>query len=402
MADKVNIEELIVSDMAKTYGEQIPHLLAHQLKNELDVYEFQPEDLNRIKYYVGDLYDKKILLYKSNLTNLKEPGTGTLHLLNYEYLLHANMSNKIKDGYAWPLLYILSVLPKIYKSKRFLYRIGDHHQKTTTKGMIAKTRVVSDRSVTLLKITPYRFWGNVNKVRNYDIPYNQKKDMIVWRGATTGNNKITPTRKSTLGKMRKLIKHTIRMTSNKEDVHLQDFLSKYFKDTIIWRRATTCKNKITPTRFDFVSKYSDESQIMNVGFSQIVQNKESYSDLVKGKMTLKEQLQYKFLVSLQGNDVASGLKWMLYSNSVVMMAKPTICSWAMEDQLKPFVHYLPLKDDFSNLEEVYQWAISNENACIEIANNATRFIEMFLDIRRELLIECEVMRRYLDNIEILD
>jgi len=86
----------------------------------------------------------------------------------------------------------------------------------------------------------------------------------------------------------------------------------------------------------------------------------------------------------------------------VMMAKPTICSWAMEDQLKPFVHYLPLKDDFSNLEEVYQWAISNENACIEIANNATRFIEMFLDIRRELLIECEVMRRYLDNIEILD
>ena len=376
MADKVNIEDLIVSDMAKTFGEQIPHLLAHQLKNELDVYEFQPEDLNRIKYYVGDLYDKKILLYKSNLTNLKELGDGRLQLLNYEYLLNANMSNKIKDGYAWPLLYILSVLPKIYKSKRFLYRIGDHHQKATTKGIIAKTRIVSDRSVTLLKITPYRHWGNVNKVRNTDIPYNQKKDMIVWRGATTGKNKITPTRHS--------------------------FLSKYFKDTIIWRRATTCKNKITPTRFDFVSKYFDESQIMNVGFSQIVQNKESYSDLVKGKMTLKEQLQYKFLVSLQGNDVASGLKWMLYSNSVVMMAKPTICSWAMEDQLEPFVHYLPLKDDFSNLEEIYQWAISNEDACIAIANNATRFIEMFLDIRRELLIECEVMRRYLDNIEILD
>ena len=48
---------------------------------------------------------------------------------------------------------------------------------------------------------------------------------------------------------------------------------------------------------------------MNVGFSLIVQNMESYSDLVKGRMTLEEQLQYKFLVSLQGNDVASGLKW---------------------------------------------------------------------------------------------
>jgi len=53
-------------------------------------------------------------------------------------------------------------------------------------------------------------------------------------------------------------------------------------------------------------------------------------------------------------------------------------------------------------QEIYQWAINNEDACIVIANNATRFIEMFLDIRRELLIECEVMRRYLDNIEMVN
>lgn len=348
MADIVHIGGRIVSDMAKTYGEQFHHLLVHLLKQELDVYEFNPEDLNRIKYYVGDLYDKKILLYKSNFTNLKELGTGRLQLLNYEYLLNANISNKIKNGYAWPLLNIFSVLPEIYKSKLFLYRIGDHNQKATTKGIIAKTRIVSDRSVTLLNVTPYRHWGNVNKVKNSDIPYNQKKNMIVWRGATTGSKKITA------------------------------------------------------TRYDFVSKYFDDNQIMNVGFSLIVQNMESYSDLLKDRMTLEEQLQYKFLVSLEGNDVASGLKWMLYSNSVVMMVKPAICSWAMEDQLEPFVHYLPLKDDFSNLEEIYQWAISNEDACIAIANNATKFIEKFLDLRRGILIECEVMRRYLDNIEILD
>ena len=371
MVDIVSIADRIVKQMENIYGEKV-----NLLKKDLDDYVFQPEDIKRIKYYVGDLYDNKISLYKKDITKLKKFVDGRLQLLNYEYLLNANISNKINKAYAWPLLYILSVLPKIYKSKRFLYRIGDHHQKATTKGMIAKTRVVSDRSVTLLKFGPRRHWGNVNKVRNYDIPYKQKKDMIVWRGASTGDDKIRETRHC--------------------------FLSKYFKDTTIWRKATICKNKITPNRFDFVSKYFNESQIMNVGFSQIVQNKESYSEFVTGRMTLKEQLQYKFLVSLQGNDVASGLKWMLYSNSVVMMTKPTICSWAMEDQLEPFVHYLPLKDDFSNLEEIYQWAINNEDACIVIANNATRFIEMFLDIRRELLIECEVMRRYLDNIEMVN
>jgi len=343
MADIVSIADHIVKYMENIYGEKV-----NLLKKDLDDYEFNTEDLNRIKYYVGDRHDKKILLYKSNLTNLKELGTGRLQLLNYEYLLNANISNKIKNRFAWPLLNIFSVLPEIYKSKRFLYRIGDHHKKATTKGIIAKTRIVSDSSVTLLKITPARHWGKIKEVKDSDIPYKQKKDMIVWRGATTG------------------------------------------------------RKKITATRYDFVSKYFDESQIMNVGFSKITHNIESYSDLVKGRMTLEEQLQYKFLVSLQGNDVASGLKWMLYSNSVVMMAKPTICSWAMEDQLEPFVHYLPLEDDFSNLEEIYQWAISNEDACIAIANNATKFIEKFLDLRRELLLECEVMRRYLDNIEILD
>ena len=40
--------------------------------------------------------------------------------------------------------------------------------------------------------------------------------------------------------------------------------------------------------------------------------------------------------------MASGLKWMLFSNSVVFMAPPTKTSWAMEEKLVPYVHYIPL------------------------------------------------------------
>jgi len=46
-------------------------------------------------------------------------------------------------------------------------------------------------------------------------------------------------------------------------------------------------------------------------------------------------VKYKYILSIEGNDVASGLKWQLYSNSVVFMRKPKIVSWAMEDKLIP-------------------------------------------------------------------
>ena len=73
-------------------------------------------------------------------------------------------------------------------------------------------------------------------------------------------------------------------------------------------------------------------------------------EYLKKILTIREQLKYKYILSIEGNDVSSGLKWQLYSNSVVFMRKPKIVSWAMEDKLEPYVHYIPIKDDFSEGE----------------------------------------------------
>jgi hypothetical protein len=40
---------------------------------------------------------------------------------------------------------------------------------------------------------------------------------------------------------------------------------------------------------------------------------------------------------IAGNDVASGLKWALFSQSVVLMPPPNHTSWAMEELLEPWV-----------------------------------------------------------------
>jgi hypothetical protein len=88
---------------------------------------------------------------------------------------------------------------------------------------------------------------------------------------------------------------------------------------------------------------------------------------------------------------------MLYSNSAVVMPRPTCQTWACEGELIPFKHYIPVKDDFSDLEEVFDWCLMNPDAAEEIANNGRRFIENFLDEPLETEILRKVISSYLEK-----
>ena len=84
--------------------------------------------------------------------------------------------------------------------------------------------------------------------------------------------------------------------------------------------------------------------------------------------------KYKYIISVEGNDKDSGLNWKLQSNSVIFMPKPKITSWLMEELLIPNVHYIQLKDDFSDLGEKFEWCQGNQNKCKEIIRNANEYI----------------------------
>ena len=47
-------------------------------------------------------------------------------------------------------------------------------------------------------------------------------------------------------------------------------------------------------------------------------------------------MKYKGLIIIEGNNVASGLKWALLLQSVVLIAPPKYTSWAMEKLLKSY------------------------------------------------------------------
>ena len=159
-------------------------------------------------------------------------------------------------------------------------------------------------------------------------------------------------------------------------------------------------------RCNFVKRYNTTNDMIDAGFHFHMVKNEMYkwadeNCLTKDKMTIEQQLQYKILISLEGNDVSSGLKWMLLSNSVVMMPLPTRTSWAMEELLQPFVHYVPMAEDGSDAEEKVQWILNNDMEAQRIAERATLFMEDMLyhpDAKRdELEVKKEIMRRYREH-----
>ena len=109
-------------------------------------------------------------------------------------------------------------------------------------------------------------------------------------------------------------------------------------------------------------------------------------------------LKYKYILSVEGNDKDSGLNWKLKSKSVVFMTKPRFISWLMEDHLTPNIHYIEIKNDFSDLLEKIEWCENNTDKCIEIVNNANNFMKQFENPYIEELIENEIFNIYFNKV----
>ena len=111
-------------------------------------------------------------------------------------------------------------------------------------------------------------------------------------------------------------------------------------------------------------------------------------------MTLFEHLDYKFVICLEGNDVASNLKWVMSSNSLAVMPRPTCETWFMEGRLIPNVHYVEIKPDYSDLRERLQYYIEHPEEAEAIIKNANEYVAQFKDNKREKLISLLVVDKY--------
>ena len=115
---------------------------------------------------------------------------------------------------------------------------------------------------------------------------------------------------------------------------------------------------------------------------------------IKDFLTIDEHLEYKFILCLEGNDVATNLKWVMSSNSLAVMPRPKFETWYMEGKLIPNHHYVEIKDDYSDLEERLNYYIENPKEAQQIIRQAHEYITQFEDKDREDLISLLVLERY--------
>jgi len=114
------------------------------------------------------------------------------------------------------------------------------------------------------------------------------------------------------------------------------------------------------------------------------------------KTSIYYLLKYKFILAIEGIDVASNLKWVMSSNSIAVMPQPTYETWFMEDKLIPNVHYIEIKPDFSDLEERLNYYINHPEEAEEIIKNANDYVKKFWDLEKEDIISLLVLKKYFE------
>jgi len=169
----------------------------------------------------------------------------------------------------------------------------------------------------------------------------------------------------------------------KDEIKFKDKIDK-----LIWRGKVHTEQ---PHRAKFMEKCID---IKSCDIGMINKKSSLPKRWLRDKKSLKEHFKYKFILAIEGNDVASNLKWAMSSNSLVMMTKPIYETWFMEDRLKANFHYVLIDDNYNNLEEKIDYYSKNIQEAEKIIDNAHNYCNQFKNKLYEDIISYKVLEKY--------
>ena len=140
------------------------------------------------------------------------------------------------------------------------------------------------------------------------------------------------------------------------------------KDMLVWRGSAL--TGMYGVRRTLIERMHDlnKSSLVNLASTE---NK-------KDRLSVVKLLEYKLLLMVEGNDVSSGLMWALASSSAVVMPHPTVESWQMHFKMKPFVHYIPVRSTFEDLDDAVKWCMKNKERCESIGKEGQCFAANFV------------------------
>lgn len=297
------------------------------------------------------------------------------YLLNYLSLIIPNIFFRIK------LKHKLSKLEK-YDKKYIINRVN-YYNKLSSKQKLSK-KIKKIKSLKIKNFHRTYFFDSFEIARYFDSELKIKFLFgdIVDIPEIPSIVKSRPISKynhnSVLLKLNKVRHFTYTNDNNK-------FEEK--KDILIGRSAITKKHT---KRIKFFKKYFNH-KLCDLG---AINKNTPHKKWIKNKISIEKHLKYKFIMCVEGVDVATNLKWVMSSNSIAVMPKPSVESWFMEQKLIPDYHYIEIDKNFSNLEERLNFFIKNPSKCHEIIINANNYVKQFKNKKREELISLLVLEKY--------
>ena len=149
-----------------------------------------------------------------------------------------------------------------------------------------------------------------------------------------------------------------------------------------------------PNRQDFIEKFSEHPKCDARDTAPHSTNPQKWR---AGNMSIAKHLDYRYIMALEGNDVASNLKWVMSSNSIAVMPRPTYETWFMEGTLIPNHHYIEVKPDYSDLIERIEYYDNHIDEAKSIIKNANEYVNQFRNKETEDIISLLVMKKYFEE-----
>lgn len=180
---------------------------------------------------------------------------------------------------------------------------------------------------------------------NFEMDWERKKPTAVFRGASTGRGITTSTN------MR------LKIATISHRLNNPDFLDAGI------------------TKWNMRPRLSVDPKTQKIDINTINVNKLEFG--LVNELTPEEQSTYRYIVNIDGHSAAYRLSLELGMGSVILKVDSEYRIW-FSRYLKPWVHYIPVAADLSDLLEQIEWAQQHDKECQIIAQNAKEFYDKYL------------------------
>jgi Glycosyl transferase family 90 len=91
---------------------------------------------------------------------------------------------------------------------------------------------------------------------------------------------------------------------------------------------------------------------------------------------------HKYVLCMEGADISSGFGWVLASNCLPLHTHPFSCEVWFFHGLEPWVHFVPIAHDGSDLHEKFLWCEANQERCQRMVEAGRRHMAAMTDAER--------------------